>query len=191
MKTSKKVKLKVVLIARTEAKYLVSVLNLLRFPWGNSHRRNLSLKRCRKPQTSNVLKEANSKLKTVKKSCLEIALVLWNATSEVKMEARSEISMKFCIKYGSAGSFHDWMTYPNQWSKALMRFVVVVWDVLVLFAQTITGFMFWCDLFMLSCFLLKRDKKMLHTQAKRPHEGDDNRPEIKGEGIPGTTHSLF
>ena len=101
------------LIARTEAKYLVSVLNLLRFPSGSSHRRNLSLKRCRKPQTSNVLKEANSKLKTVKKSCLEIALVLWNATSEVKMEARSEISMKFCIKYGSAGFFHDWVTYPT------------------------------------------------------------------------------
>ena len=76
MKTSKKVKQKVVLIERTEAKYLVSVLNLLRFPSGSSHRRNLSLKRCRKPQTSNMLKEANSKLKTVKKSCLEIALVL-------------------------------------------------------------------------------------------------------------------
>ena len=72
-----------------------------------------------------------------------------------------------------------------------MKFVVAAArDVLVLFAQTITGFMFWWDLFMLSCFLLKRDKKCF-TQAKRPHEGDDNRPEIKGEGIPGTTHSLF
>ena len=29
---------------------------------------------------------------------LEIALVLWNTASEVKMEARSEISMKSCIK---------------------------------------------------------------------------------------------
>ena len=35
---------------------------------------------------------------------LEKGLVLWSATSEVKMEARFEISVKFCLKYSSEGS---------------------------------------------------------------------------------------
>ena len=46
-------------------------------------------------------------LKTWLKTSIRASLVLWNVTSEVRMEARSEIYSKFCIEYGSEGSRHD------------------------------------------------------------------------------------
>ena len=52
-------------------------------------------------------------LKRLQKTSKKTEAVLWNATSEAEMEARSDNFVKFCIKYGSEDSRHNWVTHPN------------------------------------------------------------------------------
>ena len=79
---------------------------------------------------------------------LETTLVLWNAASEVKMEARSEILSKFCIKYVHAhirgaiwkvfgipyshiksfSFFSAWIMYVKSANSSLVRVTTFAWE---------------------------------------------------------------